>query len=195
MDTDCPISRKTVVTTRADTRLRQKRNQKRGRLRVDHKQLKESDGLSKAGRLRPSARGGTRTHDPVTKREVGLKPTISQQNARWDSNPRSRNWARGGTQTHDLATPNGLLASKGVHQASLVLPCSSWDVSQGERTVDTWTRLSLSTPRSLSSAVSLSVRKTETAIAPNLETEHRHQTKTEQRILPLSGSRTSGWSR
>lgn len=34
----------------------------------------------------------------------------------------------------------------GVHQASLVLPLSSWDVSQGERTVDTWVRLPLSTP-------------------------------------------------
>ena len=150
MDTDCPIFRKTVVTTRADTRLRQKRNQKRRRLCVDHKQLKESDGLSKAGRLRPSARGGTRTHDLATKHEVGLEPTVSQQGARWDSNPRSRNKTRGGTRTHDLATPDGLLASKGVQQASLVLPCSSWDVSQGERTVDTWTRLSLSTPRSLS---------------------------------------------
>ena len=63
---------------------------------------------------------------------------------------RCKTKARGGTRTHDLATPDGLLASKGVHQASLVLPCSSWDVSQGERTVDTWTRLSLSTPRSLS---------------------------------------------
>ena len=101
-------------------------------------------------RSRDQTRGGTRTHDLATKHEVGLEPTISQQNTRWDSNPRSRNWARGGTLTHDLATPNGLLAFKGVHQASLILPCSSWDVSQGERTVDTWTRLSLSTPHSLS---------------------------------------------
>ena len=126
------------------------RHNKSGHETKTKKKPEESDGLSKAGRLRPSARGGTRTHDPVTRREVGLEPTISQQNTRWDSNPRSRNWARGGTLTHDLATPNGLLAFKGVHQASLILPCSSWDVSQGERTVDTWTRLSLSTPHSLS---------------------------------------------
>ena len=130
---------------------------------------------------------------------MGLKPTISQQNARWDSNPRSRNWARGGTRTHDLATPNGLLAFKGVHQASLILPCSSWDVSQGERTVDTWTRLSLSTPRSLSERGLTEHPQNRNCDRTKLRnrtqtSEHRHQTKTEQRILPLSGSRTSGWS-
>lgn len=55
-------------------------------------------------------------------------------------------------------------------------------------------------PRSPSwSAVSLSVRKTETAIAPDSQTEHRHRPRhsaeIKQRILPPSGSRTPGWSR
>ena len=37
-----------------------------------------------------------------------------------------------------------------VYQASLALPLTSQNVSQGKQTVDTWTRLSLSTPPSLS---------------------------------------------
>ena len=170
MDTDCPISRTIVDTTRANTRLRQKRNQKRRRLRVDHKQLKESDGLSKAGRLRPSARGGTRTHDLATRHEVGLEPTISQ--------PQMVSWPPKGSTRRPWSSP--------------VPPGTS------PRVNGRWTpgHVYPYPPRVPSrSAVSLSVRKTETAIAPNLETEHRHQTKTEQRILPLSGSRTSGWSR
>ena len=144
----------------------------------------------------------------MTKREVGLEPTVSQQGARWDSNPRSRNKTRGGTRTHDLATGHEVGLKPTISQPQMVSwppkgstrrPWSS-PVPPGTspRANGRWTpgHVYPYPPRVPSrSAVSLSVRKTETAIAPNLETEHRHQTKTEQRILPLSGSRTSGWSR
>lgn len=88
----------------------------------------------------------------------------------------------------------------GVHQASLVLPLSSWDVSQGERTVDTWTRLSLSTPFSLpENSLTRRPRNRKCDRSQTLDTTQTQNTDIEKQTgqvasLPL-GSWSSGWSR
>lgn len=88
----------------------------------------------------------------------------------------------------------------GVHQASLVLPLSSWDVSQGERTVDTWTRLSLSTLFSLpENSLTRRPRNRKCDRFQTLDTTQTQSTdiekQTGQVASLLLGSWSSGWSR